>query len=122
MSTGARKFHYRRSKTNKAPRKRTFIANMTKAPQALSDAIAASASSGALIAAYTALDGFLGPDDFRFFRRGCRPRGGKRVFDGTQPWVLVQLARQRRRPVDLKSQKRFLCFRHLPLTLIHSPA
>ena len=40
------KGHYRRSKTNKAPRKRTFIANMEKSPHALSDALAASASTG----------------------------------------------------------------------------
>ena len=43
------KGHYRRSKTNKAPRKRTFIANMEKSPHALSDALAASASTGTFL-------------------------------------------------------------------------
>ena len=36
--------HYRRSKTNKAPRKRSFVANMTKSPTALSETLESAAS------------------------------------------------------------------------------
>ena len=36
--------HYRRSKTNKAPRKRSFVANMTKSPTALSEALESAAA------------------------------------------------------------------------------